>query len=384
MRLLRYISLLGLKARDSTDHSSSLTNVHTTANHKSEHIDHHHNHQHTHKSLNPTQRAYVAHLQAKELAQKRMSERVLERRRAPAFREFVVVNHLEDDTVYPAYSSKQQSGGFKLGPKSEHTIYLPPADISTFRLWIRRGCTEGENGKLSCLTGDCHNKLECDSWGKYGSTSFETDISMETGHEWPDISVAEGSTMIPMTFTVNNCLTLTCDPTNVQCPEDMQVKDENGKLLACSCGAKDFGKLQQVCPDHGGAQIQEDWAKACPNIYTYSTQDSEGQKYCPYSEAGMRLDIGKPPPGVTAPAEQIPIEGISDKKMEESKSPERSWWGPGVEGFAEWAAKIESEGKSAKPTVTDGPVGENTPISFEDAWTDSDQWKSWRDAGYPM
>ncbi|RYE20072.1 MAG: hypothetical protein EOP45_11620, partial [Sphingobacteriaceae bacterium] len=224
MRLLRYIPLLGLKSRDTADSNVNQVNQPSiqqvvTPNvpimtHNSGNIGHHHNHQHAHAKLHeqhllhPTQKAYSAHLQAKESAQKRISEhQIILKRNVPTFRPLIITNHLEEETVYPAYSSKQQSGGFQLKPGDSHTVELPLGQIDMLRVWVRRGCISGPNeNDLTCIHGDCNGKLVCNSWGNYGVSAYENAIfpSGNPRGSFLDTSLVEGATMLPVSLSMDD------------------------------------------------------------------------------------------------------------------------------------------------------------------------------------
>jgi hypothetical protein len=363
---MNYIPLLGLRSPSSNTPTdvvqSQTTPEHTHASHH-----HNHNHAHLHTARHPTQKAYVAHMNAKEAAQIRIADS-LQKRHVPAFRPLVITNHLQDETVYPGYSSKQQSGGFKLLPGQQVTVQLPLGEIDMLRVWIRRGCIEGsKEGELHCLTGDCNGKLECDVWPSYGSSQLENAFYPhgDPPGAWLDGSNVEGSTMLPLSVSMDGCMTLHCDTSHITCPEEMQVKDNNGKLLACSCGHSDWNRLQAECPDHGGADIQSQWKEACPDFYSYSSDDLTGQKYCPYEAANaMRVDIGIPTTSVepSSPhkeSEQVPLSVAPKvpvtqevKQIPVVVAPEitpapstKAIWGPGVDGFDEWVKTYEWNGQ---------------------------------------
>ncbi|RYE18610.1 MAG: hypothetical protein EOP45_13865, partial [Sphingobacteriaceae bacterium] len=206
--------------------------------------------------------------------------------------------------------------------------------------------TEGPNeGELHCLTGDCNGMLECSSWGLYGVSLAEIAIFPDQNPPsmFPDLSYVESGTNLPLKFTVDGCLELSCDTSHVKCPDSMQIMDQNGKLLECACGAKDWNDLLDPilgCPNQGGAGIQKAWKAACPDIYSFASDDSSGQKYCPFSNAGMQLDIGE----ITSSNPlQVPMEMPKDPTVT-TTSATSLVWGPGVPGFSEWSKTFVWDG----------------------------------------
>lgn len=372
MKFGRYASLLGFGVQnnkrtneiaksDVVDTTTHLTNdgIHTAPTT-------HHNHHHA-TSLHPTMQAYIHQAQIKDRAIDTMQQILLDdhnakmkKREETNYRPLIVTNHLPDETIYPAYSSSQQSGGFELKPGESYTEKLPLGELNMFRVWIRRGCTKGKDDKqLHCLTGDCNNKLVCDSWGTYGVTAGEIAIFPNNNPPsmYPDLSYVESSTMIPISFSVDGCLQISCDPTGINCPANMQVKDSSGKLLECACGASDWNLLLQSCPNEGGAEIQKQVKEKCPDVYSFAHDDS-AQKYCPFNEkAAIRVDVG--------------VANTNKKEAKFASVPNQQ------------IINVENkDGVSCndKSQVTNAP---DKPILFQDSWTDTDQWKSWRDAGYP-
>lgn len=383
MRFGQYASLLGLAAKDkSFDTSPESKNVETTwpletsppppthllpkaaAFHKHDHHNHAHAHLHTKKNeqvetaLHPTQQAYLAQAKAKEAAIERMGQQILAKRDG-SHRPLIITNHLQDETVYPAYSSVEQSGGFKINPGSTVTVYLPAGQLDSFRSWIRRGCTEGPGeNELHCLTGNCNGKLVCDGWGEYGSTAFENAIFPigNPSGAFLDFSNVEGFTTLPMTFSMDGCDTvISCDPTGIDCPIGMQVKDENGKILACSCGYDDWNRLLEECPN--GLPIsdtQKALKEACPDVYSYASDDLTGQKYCPYSESNaMMIDIGnKQTDNAIASPDAVNQAVIAEVQTTSNPLPPTSpstttaplVWGPDSPGWSDWIATYRWEG----------------------------------------
>jgi len=387
MRFAHYASLLGLAARDKSFDSSESKSVESTADqtpplptasyllpkaaafqkkHSHDHHNHIHAHAHLHKKheereqadeipLHPTQQAYLAQAKAKEAAIKRMGQQILAKRDA-SHRPLIISNWLEDETVYPAYSSVEQSGGFKIKPGETHTELLPAGTLTMFRSWIRRGCTEGSGeNELHCLTGNCNDKLVCEGWGDYNCGTLAENACFSSGSqpgEFPDISNVQGFTPLPITFSIEGCDTvISCDPSSVKCPENMKVKDENGKVLTCACGHDNWLNLQSDCPDTGGAEVQNAVHAACPDVYSFAQSDSWGQKYCPYSENNaMMIDIGNKltQTDTTIPAPILPDnQAVIAEKQSTSIPPSQTTppstttaslvWGPGVEGFSKWA-----------------------------------------------
>lgn len=342
------------------------------------HIHHHHGIKYVHRVLSPTHLARLEHIQNREerimqLGQQQQVLKEKRKRQEPDGRPITYINNLPDETVWPGYASGQQNGGFKLAPGETHTEHVPAGQLDMFRTWIRRDCTEGPDGQLHCKTGDCGGKLVCQGWGAYGSTQLENayyppNTPGKTEGSFVDVSEVEGTTDLPLSITVDGCQTISCDPSGVSCPEDMQVKDDNGKLLACSCGYADWNNLQASCPDHGGMPFQNAVKAACPDVYSYAQDDSTGQKYCPYTEnGGMTINIGHPSSNqgtaLPAPAAVPAVQQVIGTKVQDQTTSSHhetpqpvstttsssgaaidysKWWGPGVPGFAEWVADLES------------------------------------------
>jgi hypothetical protein len=313
--------------------------------------------------LHPTQKAYLAQAKAKRAAIEKMGQQILmeQQKTKRSFdanhRPLIITNHLQDETVYPAYSSVEQSGGFKIGPGQSHTELLPAGQLTMFRSWIRRGCTEGPGeNELHCLTGDCGGRLVCEGWGDYNCGTLAENACFPSGSPsacWVDGSAVQGFITLPITFSMDGCDTvISCDPSSVPCPENMQVKDESGKVLTCACGHSDWSNLQSDCPNSGGAEVQTAIHAACPNIYSFAQSDSWGQKFCPYSDNNaMIIDIGNkqaqtdittPASTQMAPVNQAVIAEKQSITIPPTQTPPSTAtaalvWGPGVDGFDEWA-----------------------------------------------
>lgn len=311
MRFGKYASLLGLASHETNAPTPSSISASTFSSQSSDsptfsqnHHSHHHHHHHHSTSLHPTQSAYLVQAEMKEKAISRMGQQILaaenekKAKRDVNHRPLIITNHLEDETIYPAYSSVEQSGGFKLSPGKSHTELLPAGTLTMFRSWIRRGCTEGPgDNDLTCLTGDCGGKLVCNSWGDYNCGTLAENAcfpNSEPPSMFPDISMVQGYTPLPITFSMDGCNTImSCDPSSIECPSNMQVKDENGKVLTCACGSDDWNNLLQECPNSPPlSDTQKALQALCSNVYAFA-ENNDAQKYCPYSDNNaMRIDIG--------------------------------------------------------------------------------------------
>jgi hypothetical protein len=99
--------------------------------------------------------------------------------------------------------------------------------------------------------------------------------------------------MLPITMSVDDCSTLSCDPTGLTCPAAMRVGiDAVGGISTCTCGVP-WDDLQTQCPDAGGSAYQTAAKEKCPKLYAFSTDDATGMHRCDYNAASaIRVAVG--------------------------------------------------------------------------------------------
>lgn len=203
-----------------------------------------------------------------------------------AKRTFKFVNN-RNDTIYvgsqcdPKKNIKNEiiPNGWKMNPKEIKLLELD-SNLTSIRFWARTGCSYDSSGMLNCNTGNCplpsdkiigsEKGVECNGIGGIPPASLvEFTLSpIDKGTDYYDISLVDGHnvdiSIIPSDYTSahlsQNNSKYDCGSPKIkfdkeQCPEELLMKDENGKYIGCAsiCTAinnekqrKKFKKLQDI------------------------------------------------------------------------------------------------------------------------------------------
>ena len=198
------------------------------------------------------------------------------------------------NTGYPVIAD----GGFYLPSGKIQRIYAPLTWSG--RIWARTGCKFKSNWKPACETGDCKGRLACNGLigkppvtlvqialhGNQSKLSFY-DVSLVDGYNIP-VSVTISQT--PEQCTIRGCL----QSVNDVCPQELQVLNKKGAVVACKSACLAFDKDIFCCRNAYGTP-----EKCKPSVYSKIFKDA-----CPcyYSYA-----FDTPPPLVNCASEEYVI-----------------------------------------------------------------------------
>ncbi|KAL2323184.1 hypothetical protein Fmac_027563 [Flemingia macrophylla] len=189
-------------------------------------------------------------------------------------------------TVWPGTLTGDQkpqleSTGFELGTGASKSLNLPSPWSGRF--WGRTGCSNS-NGKFSCATADCGSgQMPCNGKGAVPPASLaEITVASNGGQDFYDISNVDGFN-VPMSLTPQGgsgtCKTSICRANiNAACPEKLQMKGSDGKVIACKSACLAFGgdqycctgPYQNNCPPSTYSQF---FKQQCPDAYSYAKDD---------------------------------------------------------------------------------------------------------------
>ncbi|XP_010435956.1 PREDICTED: thaumatin-like protein [Camelina sativa] len=184
-----------------------------------------------------------------------------------------------------------------VAPNSGHPVlasggfYLPCGGIEHIdapwgwsgRIWARTGCDFTSNWKQACETGDCDGHLECNGLiGKPPATLIQIavqadkfkpnfyDVSLVDGYNLP---VAVNSKPISSKCAISGCH----KDLKTTCPEELQVLNEEGRIVACKSACLAFDNDRFCCRNAYGTpgkckrnMYSMLFKEACPNYYSYA------------------------------------------------------------------------------------------------------------------
>ena len=180
------------------------------------------------------------------------------------------------NTGYPVIAD----GGFYLPSGQTQRIYAPLTWSG--RIWARTGCKFNSSRIPACETGDCDRKLACNGLtGKPPVTLVQIALQEDQSKSsFYDVSLVDGYNIpvsvtirqIPELCTIRGCL----QNVNDFCPQELEVLNENGKVVACKsaclafdvdnfCCRNEFGTPER-CKPSVYSKIFKD---ACPSYYSY-------------------------------------------------------------------------------------------------------------------
>ncbi|KAG2714392.1 hypothetical protein I3843_03G027700 [Carya illinoinensis] len=188
--------------------------------------------------------------------------------------------------IWPATASNTgfpviADGGFYLPSGQTQRIYAPLTWSG--RIWARTGCKFNTNWTPACETGDCDGRVACNGLiGTPPATLVEISLEGDEGKpNFYDVSLVDGYN-IPVTVTtrqispkctVGGCL----KNVNSMCPQELQVLNKNGVVVACksACLAFDIDKF--CCRNEYGSPekckpnvYSKIFKNACPSYYSYA------------------------------------------------------------------------------------------------------------------
>ncbi|KAI6700611.1 hypothetical protein NL676_014935 [Syzygium grande] len=188
--------------------------------------------------------------------------------------------------IWPATASNTgqpviADGGFYLPLGSNKRISAPPA--WTGRIWARTGCRFQSNWQPACETGDCDGRLACG--GLIGTPPATlVQVSLQADKAKPsfyDVSLVDGYN-VPISVQTRpvgpKCGILGCSKDlNGMCPEELQVVNRDGEVVACKSACLAFNADKFCCrneygtPDKCKPSVYSKMFKdACPGYYSYA------------------------------------------------------------------------------------------------------------------
>ncbi|XP_062003560.1 thaumatin-like protein 1b [Rosa rugosa] len=199
-------------------------------------------------------------------------------------------------TVWPGtLTSNQQpqlsTTGFELaqGAKKDVTTPVP----WNGRFWARTRCSTAADGKFSCATADCGSgQVTCNGNGAVPpATLVEINIAADGGQDFYDVSLVDGFNL-PMSVApqggTGDCKPSSCPAdVNAVCPAELQVKADDGTVIACKSACLAFNEPKycctppnntpETCPPTNYSQI---FKEQCPLAYSYAYDDKSSTFTC--------------------------------------------------------------------------------------------------------
>ncbi|KAI4320446.1 hypothetical protein MLD38_033926 [Melastoma candidum] len=186
-------------------------------------------------------------------------------------------------------------GGFYL-PSNTTRRVSTPADWNG-RIWARTGCVFGSNGKQACETGDCEGRLACNGLiGMPPVTLVEVSLQADKGKaSFYDVSLVDGYNL-PVTVTTKpssqKCTVTGCsEDLNSLCPDELQVHNKKGEVVACKSACLSFNADNFCCrndfgtPDKCRPSVYSKIFKdACPGYYSYAYDSPPPLRSCASKE----------------------------------------------------------------------------------------------------
>ncbi|KAL8466600.1 hypothetical protein ACS0TY_035595 [Phlomoides rotata] len=182
-------------------------------------------------------------------------------------------------------------GGFPLAPGD--TVQLPAPEGWSGRFWARSGCVFDDSGKGHCDTGDCGGALKCSAAGAPPVSLAEFTIG--AAMDFYDVSLVDGYNVgisVQPSGGAGDCQSAGCvADVNADCPEELQVVDGGGGVVACKSACAAFKTPEFCCTgDHatsatcGPTPYSEMFKNACPTAYSYAYDDLSSTCTCSGSD----------------------------------------------------------------------------------------------------
>ena len=181
--------------------------------------------------------------------------------------------------------------GFSLTPGLSVQVTAPAGWSGRF--WARTGCSFDGAGNGKCTTGDCTGGLKCTGGGVPPVTLAEFTIgSAANGNmDFYDVSLVDGYNVamgVRATGGTGDCQYAGCvSDLNGNCPEELQVKDATGSVVACKSACAAFNSPEYCCTgDHSTTQTcpptnySKMFKSACPRAYSYAYDDASSTCTC--------------------------------------------------------------------------------------------------------
>ncbi|CAK9318095.1 unnamed protein product [Citrullus colocynthis] len=231
-------------------------------------------------------------------------------------RTFTIVNSCKD-TIWPAITpgGNISGGGFSL-KGGQSVVYTIP-DSWTGRIWARTGCDFDKDGNGKCRTGGCGEVLNCTGPGSRPSTLADFTLG---SIDYYDVSVVDGFNLpiaIQPSGGKGNCSSAGCDgDLRDNCPPELAVKDDRGKVVACRSACDVFHTGEYCCTgqfDNPMTCLPTNYSRSfkqvCPAAYSFGYDDptsiltcssadyvvafcaTRNQKVCSYHDKQLKCNV---------------------------------------------------------------------------------------------
>lgn len=208
--------------------------------------------------------------------------------------QLILVNNCRE-SIWPgilggAGQATPKDGGFHLGSGEE--VVLDAPEKWSGRIWGRQGCNFDNNGKGSCITGDCSNQLHCKgNGGKPPATVVEMTLgSSSSPLHFYDVSLVDGFNLPVSMKPVGGgigCGVASCEvDLNVCCPSALEVRS-GGKVVGCKSACLAMQSAKYCCtgnyanPNTCKPTLFSHLFKAiCPKAYSFAFDDSTSLNKC--------------------------------------------------------------------------------------------------------
>ncbi|XP_061370670.1 pathogenesis-related thaumatin-like protein 3.5 [Gastrolobium bilobum] len=205
------------------------------------------------------------------------------------------IENLCNHTVWPGTLSANGAavlggGGFSLPPGSSLQLTAPSGWSGRF--WGRTGCKFDVAGNGKCATGDCSGGLRCIGGGDPPVTLAEFTIGIASNSkDFYDVSLVDGYNVgmgVKATGGTGDCQYAGCIvDLNGHCPEELQVTEDGGSVVACKSACTAFNTPEFCCTGEHSTpqscrptQYSELFKSACPSAYSYAYDDASGTCTC--------------------------------------------------------------------------------------------------------
>lgn len=188
--------------------------------------------------------------------------------------------------IWPATASNTgyqviADGGFYLPPGQTQRIYTPLTWSG--RIWARTGCNFNASVNPTCETGDCGGRLACKGLiGTPPATLVEISVQEDQGKpSFYDVSLVDGynipvfvsSKQLSPSCTIRGC----SKNVNSLCPQEIQVLNKNGQVVACKSACLAFDLDNFCCRNEYGSPgkckpsvYSKIFKDACPSYYSFA------------------------------------------------------------------------------------------------------------------
>uniref|UniRef100_A0A1D1ZDM1 Thaumatin-like protein 1a n=1 Tax=Anthurium amnicola TaxID=1678845 RepID=A0A1D1ZDM1_9ARAE len=203
--------------------------------------------------------------------------------------------YVKNNCPYPVWPATLGSPplpgtGFLLNPGGSASVAAPPKWSG--RLWGRAQCSIS-GGSFSCASGDCGTgQVECHGAGGVPpATLVEFTLGGYGGNDFYDVSNVDGFNLpvgVRAKGGSGRCGNPSCPADiNARCPEQLQVKGVDGRVVACKSACLAFNTDAYCCRGSYGtpdacppSEYSKMFKSACPKAYSYAYDDASSTFTC--------------------------------------------------------------------------------------------------------